>query len=294
MKRTDLVLRSLMFVPGHNDKLLKSASESNADALILDMEDSVMPSNNKEVARELSVKMLKEGIFKNFLIFPRLNDRESGYLLRDIQALTIEEVDGFVYPKSLRGSDIYFIDKLLETIEYEKKVKIGKFKIIPLIETASAVYNVQEICLASERVIAVSFGCEDFVADLEGIHDHEGASLFVPRALIALGARATGVLPIDTVHINVHDLQDLRRNISLARSLGFEGQLVLHPKEIDIVHEYYTPNKEEVENAEEMLKLYDEAQRNGKGVVVKNNKFIGPPMVSAAKKIIERRARIEK
>jgi citrate lyase subunit beta/citryl-CoA lyase len=294
MKRTDIVLRSMMFVPGHNEKLLDSASKSNADALIFDMEDSVLPNKNKINARNLTVKKIKEGLFKKFHIFPRINDRESGFLLQDLQALTIDEVDGFVYPKSQRGSDIYFIDKLLETIEYEKGYPIGKFKIVPLIETASAVYNAQEICLASERVIAITFGCEDFVADLEGIHDQAGNSLFVPRALIALAARATGVLPIDTVHIHVHDLEDLRRNVSLARSLGFEGQLILHPKEIEIVHECYTPSKKEVEDAEEMIILFYEAQANNKGVAVKDNKFIGPPMMVAAKNILERDKRIRK
>jgi len=293
MKRTDLILRSMMFVPGHNKKLLESASKSNADALILDMEDSVMPQYNKEIARNLTCECINDGMFRNFRVFPRINDIESGYLLKDIQALTIKGVDGFVYPKSLRGSDIHFIDKLLETVEYEKKLEIGTFKIIPLIETASAVYNAQEICMASNRVIALTFGCEDFVADLEGIHDPDGNSLFVPRALIAMAARATGVLPIDTVHINVHNLQELRKNLSLARSLGFEGQLALHPKEIDIIHEYYTPTKNEVDDAIQMIKLYYEAEKDGKGAVVKDNKFIGPPMLRAAKKVIKRKSRIK-
>lgn len=288
MKRTNLILRSMMFVPGHNEKLLKSASKSEADSLILDIEDSVLPKANKQFARELVVKKVEEGIFKNKLLFPRINDRESGFLLKDIQALTIEGIDGFVIPKVLRGDDIHFIDKLLETIEYEKGLEIGKFKIVPLIETASAVINAQEICLASNRVVAIVFGCEDFIADLEGIHDHGGKSLFTPRALIALSARATGVIPIDTVHINVHDLEDLEKNVKLAKLMGFEGQLILHPKELEIIHKYYTPSKEEVDAAREMLRLFEEAQKNNKGVAVIRGKFIGPPMVVAAKKVIEK------
>ncbi len=227
-------------------------------------------------------------MFENHLIFPRINDRESGFLLKDTYSLTIPGIDGFVYPKSHKGEDIYFFDKLLETIEYEKGFPIGTFKIVPLIETSAAVLNAQEICLSSDRVIAIAFGCEDFVADLEGIHDKNGDSIFNARALIVMAARATGVIPIDTVHINVHDLEDLENNVKLARILGFEGMLILHPKEIEIAHRYFTPSEQEVIDAKEMLFLSKEAEKNDKGVAVMKGRFIGPPMVIAAKKIIEK------
>ncbi|GAI87477.1 unnamed protein product [marine sediment metagenome] len=233
-KNSKYVLRTMMFVPGHNERLLLSASRSKADALILDLEDSVLPVPNKQIARKIILEKVNIGLFKNFYLFPRINDRESGFLLKDVHALTVPGIDGFVYPKACRGEDIYFFDKLLETIEYEKGFPIGTFKIVPLIETSAAVLNAQEICLSSNRVIAIAFGCEDFVADLEGVHDSEGKSLFTARAMIALAARATGVIPIDTVHINVHDLKDLEENVKLARILGFEGMLILHPKEIEI------------------------------------------------------------
>jgi len=285
---SDMIMRSLMFVPGHNEKLLSSASRSNADVLLLDLEDSVQPESNKAVAREKIAQWVQSGELKNHYIFPRVNDRESGHLLKDVQALTIEGVDGFMYPKSTTGEDVYFFDKLLETIEYEKKIPVGTFKIIPLIEMSAAVLNAQEICQASKRVVAIAFGCEDFVSDLEGIHDHEGQSIYVPRALIALAARANNVIPIDTVHINVHDLDDLEQNLILAKNLGFEGMLVLHPKELDLVHQHFSPTEQECQDALDMLKLYEEAQNENKGVAVKDGKFIGPPMVIAANKIIKK------
>ena len=287
MRRSNFILRSMMFVPGHNERLLMSASRSNADSLILDIEDSVMPISNKQIARDMIKEKVSSGIFENFYVFPRINDRESGHLLKDVYSLTIEGVTGFVYPKVKRGEDIYFFDKLLETIEYEKGFSIGTFKIVPLIETAAAVLNAQEICLSSVRVIAIAFGCEDFIADLEGIHDHEGRSLYVARAMIAMAARATGVIPIDTVHINVHDLEDLEKTVKLARILGFEGMLILHPKELEIAHKYFSPSEKEVEDAREMLRLSEEAEKMGKGVAVLNGRFIGPPMVITAKKILE-------
>jgi len=308
-KNSKYVLRTMMFVPGHNERLLLSASRSKADALILDLEDSVLPVPNKQIARKIILEKVNTGLFKNFYLFPRINDRESGFLLKDVHALTVPGIDGFVYPKAYRGEDIYFFDKLLETIEYEKGFPIGtfkivplietsaavlNFKIVPLIETSAAVLNAQEICLSSNRVIAIAFGCEDFVADLEGAHDSEGKSLFTARTMIALAARATGVIPIDTVHINVHDLKGLEENVKLARILGFEGMLILHPKEIEIAHKYFTPSKSEVTDAKEMLRLQEEAKKGNKGVAVMNGKFIGPPMVIAAKKIIDRDNLIKK
>ena len=208
--------------------------------------------------------------------------------MKDVYQLTVPGIEGFVYPKATCGQDIYFIGKLLETIECEKGIPVGTFKLIPLIETAGAVMNIQDICRACTRVVAVAFGCEDFVTDLQGKHDSEGCSIFTARAMIAMGARACGVYPIDTVHIHVHDLEDLEKNLILSKKLGFEGMLVLNPKELPLVHQYYSPSEEEVSWAKEMIALSDTAFSEGKGVAVKDNKFIGPPMLKMARKIVEK------
>ena len=150
------------------------------------------------------------------------------------------------------------------------------------------------MCKASKRVVAIAFGCEDFITDLEGIHDSFGESIFTARALIAMAARANNVIPIDTVHIKVHDLSDLERNLIIAKNLGYEGMLVLNPKELPLVHQYFSPTEKEVYDAEEMLRMAEEAEKEGKGVAVVNNKFIGPPMVIAAKKTLTRNKLIEK
>lgn len=285
-------MRSLLFVPGHNEKLLASASLSDADIILLDIEDSVQPLANKQLARDNIKEWVTQGKFNNHLVFPRINDRESGQLLKDIYQLSIPGISGFMYPKSRRGEDIYFIDKLLETIEYEKGLEIGTFKLIPLIETAAAVLNSQEICEASRRVIAIAFGCEDFITDLEGIHDGEQQSLFTPRAMISMAARAAGVIPVDTVHIKVHDLIDLEKNLIISKNLGFEGMLILNPKEIPLAHKYYSPSEEDLSWAKDILHLSKEAMDLGKGVILKDNKFVGPPMVKMAMKILERNSLI--
>lgn len=277
-----------MFVPAHNTKLMDSACRVSADILLPDIEDSVQPSENKQVARDNILRYIQDGKFKGRTLYPRINDRESGHLLQDVYQLTVEGIHGFVYPKATCGQDIYFIGKLLDTIEYEKGYSIGTFKIIPLIETTGAVLNVQEICKASPRVVAIAFGCEDFVTDLGGEHDPEGKSIFMARAKIAMAAREAGIVPIDTVHIKVHDLEDLERNLILSKKLGFEGMLVLNPKELPLVHKYYSPSEEEIEWAKEMIRLSDEAFRTGKGVAVINGKFIGPPMLKKAKDIMNK------
>lgn len=285
--KADFLMRSLMFVPAHNDRLMNSASRSDADVLLLDIEDSVQPKENKQIARDNILKYINDGVFDGRILFPRVNDRESGELLRDVYQLTVKGITGFMYPKARCGQDVYFIGKLLETIEYEKGFPVGTFKLIPLIETAGAVMNIQDICNACpNRVVAVAFGCEDFVTDLGGKHDAEGQSIFTARAMIAMGAKACGVTPIDTVHIHVHDLDDLEKNLQLAKKLGFEGMLILNPKELPLCHKYFSPSEEEVAWATEMLALSDEAVTAGKGVAVKDNKFIGPPMVKMAKEIL--------
>ena len=290
------LMRSLMFVPAHNQHLLESSLRRDADVLLLDIEDSV-PQCDKQTARDnIKAFVAREDVRKlQGGVFARVNDRESGELLRDLYQLTIPGVTGFVYPKSTKGEDVYFVGKLLETIEYEKGLPIGTFKVIPLIETTGAVMHIMDICNACpNRVVAVAFGCEDYVSDMHGQHDPEGQSIFWARNMIVNGARACGVAPIDTVHIDVHNLEDLERNLILSKKLGFEGMLVLNPKELPLVHKYYSPSEEEVAWAREMVRLCEEAKAEGKGVALMNGKFVGPPMLKMAQNIIEKQILIER
>lgn len=291
--KKDFLFRSCMFVPGHNDRLMQSAARSVADVLLLDLEDSVQPKSNKQVARTKIKTHVENGDFSDHFVFPRVNDRESGFLLKDVFELTIDGVDGFMYPKSQKGEDVYFFDKLLETIEAEKGIELGTFKIIPLIETTSAIMHLQEICSISKRVVAIAFGCEDYITDLGGIHDKAGESIFTARSLISAAAKANGIVPIDTVHINIHDLEDLEANLKLAKNLGFEGMLNLHPKELELAHRYFSPSKAQIEAAKEMIQLYEESIQEDKGVAVINGKFIGPPMYATAKMLLKKNKLIE-
>ncbi|MHA2181822.1 MAG: aldolase/citrate lyase family protein [Promethearchaeota archaeon] len=108
MTNRKFILRSMMFVPGHNEKLLLSAARSNADAILLNLEDSVLPKKNKQVAKDRIQEKASSGLFNQFAVSPRVNDRESGHLLKDVYQLTLESIAGFVYPKSVTGQDVYY------------------------------------------------------------------------------------------------------------------------------------------------------------------------------------------
>lgn len=283
------LFRSLLFVPGHKAKMYDSAMATDADVLVIDIEDSVQPSRNKQPARDTAARMLAEGRMAGRVVYVRVNDRESGELLRDVTQLAVPGVSGFVYPKATCGQDVYFMGKLLETIEYERGLPVGTFKLIPLVETCGAVLNITDICAAApDRLVGILFGAEDFMGDLDGEHDAEQWTLHTPRARIAMAAHAAGLAAIDTPHINVHDMEDLERHVKRAKRLGFEGMLCLHPKELPLVHAYYSPSEAEVSWAREMLSAARQAAEHGDGVAMVGGKFVGPPLVEKATKILAR------
>ncbi len=293
MKNNTLLLRTCLFVPGHIKKLIEKASECDADALVFDLEDSCKPNSNKKLARRLIKDYVSNGSYKKFNVFVRINPRESGFLFDDVTNLSIEGIDGFLYPMAKSKEDIIFFSNLLTEIELSKGYEVGKFKIFPVIETSGGILNSREICAASKRVVALGFGSEDFTTDLQSIRDIKGKSIFTPRALIAFAARSEGVIPIDTPYINLDDSDGLEKHCNDARILGFGGMQIIHPKEIETVHKVYTPNQKEIQNAKEIIKLSKEAEKENRGVVVMNEKFIGPPLVKRAKKLIDYASLIE-
>lgn len=293
MTNEKYIMRSLMFVPGHNEKLLQSASKSDADVLLLDVEDSV-PYSNKQSARETIKHYVEEGTFHNYEVFVRVNEIISGCLLQDIVQLTIDGITGFLLSKTNNADEVIFLDKLLEVIERERGFEVGKFKIIPILESAASIINANKIAKSSSRIIAIGFGSEDFVSDLEGIRDFDtNVSIFNPRAWVAIVARTHNLIPIDAAYIKVHDLEGLEAHLKIGKTLGYAGMWVLHPKQNELANRYYSPTPEEIEEAYEILKLAEEASSMDKGVAIINGKFIGPPLVVKANKIINRVKLIE-
>jgi len=239
-------MRSLLFVPGHNERLMESAKRSDADVIILDLEDSV-PDKDRDKARELVREFVCDKP-----VYVRIKSAFDLAYVNDSHTIMV--------PKS-HTNRLRYYDNL------------GYNKLIALIETAQGVLEAAEICKLP-NVVAVAFGGEDFKADLQGTDTHTA------RSIIAMAARAAGITPIDSVHTKVNDLDDLEKSLRVSKSLGYGGMLCLHPKEIPLVHKWFTPSKEEIERAEKIVKY------EGQGVVVVDGEIIGPPMIRAAKKLL--------
>ncbi|MEA2103307.1 MAG: CoA ester lyase [Candidatus Cloacimonadota bacterium] len=293
MNKTKYLLRSLLFVPGNLPDLIVKAAKTKADALILDLEDSVADAD-KELARQKIKKIVDSGVLNNKQVFVRLNDIDSGLMEQEVYDLLHENLLGFLVPKIYDDEGIEYFCGLLNQAEMEKGFPKNKFKMIPLIETTSAVLNLMKICLASSRIIAIAFGSEDYLADLQGFHNEPEKAFQFPREMIANSARATGIIPIDTLNIDVHNLDKLRRKLQLTKILGFEGSLLLHPKEIELANKYYSPYPEEVKRAKRIIELSEETSRNNKPVKVVNGIFVGPPLVRKAKQLLEKHEFIRK
>jgi citrate lyase subunit beta/citryl-CoA lyase len=280
------VLRSMIFVPGYKEKFLNSAISSDADSLILDIEDSV-PFGYKDEARRNIKNFLNENAFPRD-VYVRVNSFDSGLLSRDLEAAINENTTGFMFPKINNERDIYYFDKMLTQIEMDRNMEIGKFKMCPLIETGAAILNALEIATASERITAMAFGGEDYLTDLDGLHKEHGTSLLVPRSLIVIAARTAGIEVLDTPYLNVKDIEGLRKELSLAKELGFSGALLLHPGQIGPANEIFSPSKTEIENALRLIDAIEKSKKTGSAVTLIDGQLVGPPMLKRAEKIISK------
>ena len=292
MKKTrkDFLLRSMLFVPGHIEKFFQKGIKSYADAIILDMEDSV-PKSKKKDARARVKRKLKNCKL-NMPIFVRLNSADTGLLEKDLEAAACLNVDGFVVPKVKGAKDVVYVSDLLLDIEKKNKIRPGKFWILPLIETAEAVLNVLEIAKASERILALIFGHEDFLLDMQASHSDDMENLLVPRMMIAMAARATGCKPIDTPYLDIKNSDGCSKFVSESKSLGFSGMLVLHPLQINLANEGYSPSIREVEYAKKIIALNEEAKISNRSIAYSEGKFIAPPILKQAEATLKIHAKI--
>jgi len=289
MKNKLQLLRSMMFVPGHNEKLIESASKSTADALIFDLEDSVQPESNKIIARGVIIENSKKEKFNHFQKFVRLNEIETEFFLQDVLQVTQGNIDGFLLSKTNTKEDVQYLDNLLTSIEKERHLEAGKFSIIPILESALSIVNIREIAISSERIIALGFGSEDYVSDIKGVRDFgTNISINYPRSLVPVVARAYGLEAIDAAYIRVHDLEGLETHLNTGKILGYGGMWILHPKQNELANQYFAPTEQEYKDAVEFLRLYEEAKKINKGVAIIEGKFVGPPLITKSKDIIAR------
>jgi len=281
------VIRSLMFAPGHIEKMVQKASGSEADSIVLDLEDAV-PDASKAQGREIISSVLKSGLYNKKTVFVRINPLDSGLTLFDLEAVACQELHGFVYPMARTSEDIRNFDAQLSLMENYLNLTIGHFSIIGIIETPLAVLNAYPIATASNRMVGLIFGCEDYLADLQGRHNVDEVSLHTPRSRVAISARAAGIEPIDTPYVEVHDLTGLRSFANSGRDLGMAGMCSMAPRQISTINEIYTPTEEEIRYSTDVVNAEEEALAANRGIVVIDGKFISPPTVKAARNLLAR------
>jgi citrate lyase subunit beta/citryl-CoA lyase len=280
------LLRSMLFVTAHNERFIEKAITTDADALIMDMEDSV-PDDCKGMAQEQLAKSLKDGIFAGRTVFIRTNSLDSPHFLRDIEAGAHSDIYGYMPPKIQSRDDIIFLDKLLTQKENEHGLPQGHFKLAPLIETTASVLDLHNIIKDNKRIVAIVFGGEDFLNDLEGIHGDPPIAFNTPRAIIAMAARSIGVAPIDTPFLDMKDVDGFNREKKEAYELGFSGSLLINPRQIELANTAFSPSPDLIERSRKIVDAIRISKEQGAGCVMLGDHMIGPPMQKKAEQIIE-------
>jgi len=282
----------MTFVPGYKERFLEKARTFPSDALILDLEDSV-PGPFKPDARGFIRKSLEAKWYRQ-QVFVRVNSIDSGMLLEDLRAALHPGTTGIMFTKAIDEHDIVYFDKLLAQLERDGGYPVGQFKMCPLIETGRAVLRAYEMATGSGRIVALAFGGEDYLTDLDGLHKEHGTSLIVPRSLIVVAARSAHVGAIDTPYLDIQNLDGFRKEAELARELGFSGQLIIHPAQIEIANTVFTPSEEEVREAQQIIEAIRASEQQGLGVALLEGKLIGPPMRKRAQHVLEKMERIRR
>jgi citrate lyase subunit beta/citryl-CoA lyase len=277
------LLRSLLYVPADSSRKLMSARSLRPDALIFDLEDAVSPDRKLE-ARGLIADELAHAAEFTAKIFVRVNRSGSPFLDDDLRAAVRPQVYGVVLPKCDEASEVARVHETILALERGTGMPEGGVKLILMIETAKGVANARELARASSRVIALTFGAEDYCADMGIARTKAGDEITFARSLIALAAKAEGLEAIDGVFTDFRDTAGLFEETQRIKQMGFAGKTLIHPQQIDVVHRALAPSEEEIAWAEEVVSTF---QKAGEGIVVVRGKMIDEPVVMQAKRVLQ-------
>lgn len=280
--------RSWLFIPGINERMLQKAKSIPTDVIIYDLEDSVELSS-KEAARDLIKKQIKdsEADFPYSLV--RINAYGTPFFDQDLESLVEPNLFGFMIPKSEHPDFFKKLDVRLSELEQKMSIEKGQVKIIPLIETALGVNNSFEIASSSKRIIRLAFGAVDYIKDIQGaLTDNANEELLYARGKIANDSYAAKIGgPIDTVFTNLNDMEGFIKETKNIKKMGFQGKLVIHPKQVLAVNEVFKPTDAEVREAKLIIEAYEEAIEKHLGVIQLNGKMIDIPVVEHARKLTQ-------
>ena len=286
------VWRSMLYVPATSEKFIEKAHERGADAIKIDLEDAVALAE-KPRARTLVRSAAKIVARGGADVLVRIN-RPLRMAVDDLEASVWPEVHGLVLPKVESADHIGFLAEIITELEDERDMQRGHIKLMALIETPRGYSNVRDIAHSSERLSAIALGQEDFSAEM-GMVEPEGMSLLSYYQTVQVAAREAGILPIGYPGsiAEFTDLELFKSNALIARKLGFDGGACIHPKQVPILNEAFTPTDDEIDRSERMVAAYDAAMAAGDGAVAFEGKMIDVPVVARAERILSIRDRIK-
>jgi citrate lyase subunit beta / citryl-CoA lyase len=268
-------IRSYLYVPGDDPRRIEKALATGADAVVIDLEDSVAP-NRKEEARSNAATVLESVPARP--VFVRINAPGSELAARDIAAVAALHLSGLRLPKVESLESVRLVAKTLEALRSEAGIQC-------LIESALGLELALEIARSHERVAGISLGEADLAADL-GVRDEAG--LLYARSRIVSASRAAGLPgPVQSVYTNVKDLDGLRRSTEEGKNMGFVGRSAIHPSQVPIINEVFTPTEDEVAEAQELLdRLEGEAESGTGAFVLEDGRFVDRAVVESARRTL--------
>ena len=279
------IMRSLLFVPGNRRDMQEKAVSFTADILVPDMEDSV-PVGEKSAARNVISDMLPVLAQAGHKLVVRVNALDTGWLEEDLAAAVSPHTYGVNVGKVENAWDVQEVDKIIAGIEAKAGLDRGHIRLVLFLESALAMVNAYSICAASPRVVAVAFGAEDYTVDMEVKRTPEGDEVYMPRAMVAIAAKAAGVVPLDIVYANFRDEEGLRRDIDVGKRLGYKGKFAIHPAQVQPINEQFSPLPEDVEYARKVVAAFEEAEAQGRGATSIDGVMIDVPVVKRAQGVL--------
>jgi len=283
--------RSALFVPVNVDRFVDGAARRGADAVILDLEDSLPPAE-KAHARTLVPAAADRVARGGADVLVRIN-RPWRLAVRDIEASVGPGVAALATPKVADAGHIRAIAEVIDEVEGERGLPHGHTRLVAMIETAEALFEAREIARAHPRMAALILGGEDFAlsAGMQPVAE----ALLAPNQVVVMAARAAGILPLGFAG-SIADYRDqaaFQQTIRQARRLGFAGAFCIHPLQVEVCNAEFAPDAAEVAQAEAMVAAYAEAQAEGLGAVVFEGRMIDEPVVARARGILARHRRLQ-
>jgi citrate lyase subunit beta/citryl-CoA lyase len=284
--------RSLHFVPGASEKLLQKSLALPADTLVLDLEDSVTP-DNKDQARETVARWLQEVDFGGKERAVRMNPLDTPWGEKDLEVTMAGRPDAYIVPKVRSADDVVAIDEILTRVERRYGLQQGGAKLLVIAtETPQGLLNIREIATSSPRLDALTWGAEDLSAAIGARRNRDESGRFLEvfryaRIMTLLAAAAAGVQPLDTVFVDIQDTDGLRRECREGAWMGYTGKITIHPSQIAIVNEAFSPSTEEIAEARELLAAFEENRRAGRMAFSFKGQMVDVPHLTRARKILE-------